>query len=256
MTNNDFLSPEAVASRCIRETHLSLRELQAVTGINKSRLSDLRNEKGRHLSVQEAIRISEALDLPRSVFYPAEQSLTLSAGENTAATRFSQAISSAIQQKVDVFGHLLTTEALEAWYFATGGKLVEMPSITPHLTLFRAPSNDNDLPEVIDIGDRSLTADRVGTEKQRVAAYLGYLNEACPSTIASYRAAANQTQIETYYRRVAFRSADVPFVMHYKTVLMPTTDDGVRFIWNFSKCVSARPASDEELEDPSIPEGV
>ncbi|WP_299686723.1 hypothetical protein [uncultured Tateyamaria sp.] len=255
MTNNNFSSPEATIAYYLKETSQSLRTLEANTGLNKSRLSDLKNQKGKGLLVTEAIILADALGVPRSSLVPLERSLTITSSQSEAAAKLGQAMSSAIKQNVDAFGDLLSTDAVEAWYFSTGGRLVDMPEITPHLLLFKTTNLDSKMPEVLQVGERCLAADRIGTDLARVEKYIGYLSEARPETIECYNRAASENTVQTHYRTVAFRNADVPYILVYKTVLMPVTDVTDRFIWNFSKCVSVRPATAAELADSSIPEG-
>lgn len=254
MIVKEIFSPEAAAAALLKEDKFPLRELSKRTGISKSRLGRMRNKSGS-LTISEAASLSAAFDLPASVFLPSDQSLTLTDQQSVAANTLGAAMSSAINQQIAALGPNLSTDAVESWYFNTQGKLVEMPEITPYLSLMRAPKRGNDLPKAVSIGPRSLTAEKLGTDPRQVDDYIGYLSEASRETLDSYQIVADLNQMQAFYRTVVFPEDETPLLMLYKTVLMPVVEHGEMLIWNFSKKVSARLVSESELEGRSIPLG-
>lgn len=253
------ITPETKAAHLIKEASncgsTNYDELSKSTGISRSKLSRIANGTGR-LYAAELAMLAKAFGLPVADFFGLQHALTLTGAQSAATQKLGKAMRSAIRQTVDSFGDRLSSDEVEAWYFATGGKLVEMPNIASHLTLFSVPRSDAAAPEVMRVGPLSLTADRVGTDPKDVMKYVNYLAERGDTTLMSYHETAERNSLQTFHRKVKFPHAEPePFVLLYKTVLMPVDEGGSRLIWNYSKAISARPATAEELADPSLPEG-
>ncbi|MCP3969443.1 MAG: helix-turn-helix transcriptional regulator [Rhodobacteraceae bacterium] len=149
--------------KIVSTSGLTVRQLSARTGINKSRLSALLNSKAP-LTVPDLQVLGFALGFdPRDLIAPATRfevtnSQTQASLYQQKAADVARQLLTSAKQEYQVQGTPLTIDTMLRWYTRNGGRLTETDQIEQFVTVFPAPEPLDNMLVPDRIGHNALAA--------------------------------------------------------------------------------------------------
>ncbi len=242
------------AWQLLREVFLSsgysLRELETVSGIPKSRLDRILNGKSA-LTVPALQVLAVALDFdPRDVVSLGDRTTIDVLGANNedptirSAEIMLKLLQRAKRQEAGA-GRELTLDRVLGWYHATGGRLENADRILPYLSVFQPMASEDDKLEALYVGSKCLAYESLATtDPAAIRDYVDSLSadtrrEILYSYFSTY--AGQAYQIHSRKVEVSLPGRDRRYELNYATLLLPMTGtNGRDVIVNHSVLVSVR----------------
>jgi len=232
------------------ESNLTIRQLSAICGINKSRLSALLNSKAP-LTVPDLQVLGLALDFdPRDLIpslsgFSIDEHTTAESVLQQKAAKVAKQLFASAERQFEVQGDALTIDTMLRWYLRNGGRLVETDQIDDHIAVFPAPKPLENILIPERIGGNALAARSLNTrDPQQVGHYVASLDADCREDILfSYTVTEKENTWKMFEREVLvdFPNAGPKFSLNYATLLMPVVAaNHDRLIVNFSVLLSTQ----------------
>lgn len=259
--SNDFAAPDLrpQIKEIATASGLTIRQLAASTGINKSRLSALLNSKAP-LSVRDLQMLGFALNFDPREMIPQVQGFEVENGPDPAslydekASHVARQMLAVAEDKYEIHGDELTIDTMLRWYVRNGGRLAETDQIEKYVGIFAAPDPHDNLLFPEHIGPNTLAARSLNTkDPDRVAQYVASLeDEARKDIVFSYVDTGRSQRWQVFEREVVvdFPGAGPRFSLNYATLLMPVVAaNHARLIVNFSVLLSTSILDCPDLAD-------
>ncbi|MEP1522102.1 helix-turn-helix transcriptional regulator [Ascidiaceihabitans sp.] len=258
-------SPEKTVADWIDASSASLRTISAGTGISRSKLSDLTNGKST-LTVSDLSVIASFLGIDPGSIFP--QTVSLKAVDGAyleLGSKLGSAVMENVQARMTRDGHQLSVEDIIAWHEITQGHLYQSAEVRPHLVAVKPVHGDVPRLRILDVGNKSLTWAKVQadanvpvTPKDVEAYFASSIAAPDRSSIWQNYHDAITTQGRIYKDRKLLHWSDnghATITVYFTMLMAGLWHDDEPVVWNFSKEVYSRPATDAELSDLQVGQG-
>jgi DNA-binding Xre family transcriptional regulator len=255
----ELWSPEKTVAGWIENAPQSLRMIEAATGVSRSKLSKLSGGSAT-LTVSDLASICACLGRdPRDVF---QRSMSLDAVDGaytTLGSKLGAAVMDTAEHRAKSGDQSLTIEDVIAWHDVTDGHLYRAEEIRHYMVAFKPVNDITEKLEVVDVGRKSLAWSKVQAAWDAPVRPKD-IEEFVASNIAGQARGAilegyidtHSSQSRQYYdRKLLHMSGNgQALVTSYFTILLAGRwHDDAPVIWNFSKEISTRVASGDELAE-------
>jgi hypothetical protein len=252
-------SPEIVVARWIEDTRHSLRAIEASTGVSRSKLSKLGTGSAT-LTVSDLISVSSFLNRdPRSVFLKNVSLDVVDGAYKDLGSKLGAAVMETVKTRGELSRHQLSIEDVINWHDSTCGHMYRSSDISSHMVAFKPLLDINDELKVVEVGENSLAWSKLksATDGQvypeDVERFLsGSITEPARGSLFQGYIETHLSQGRQYYDRklIHLTNSTQATVTSYFTVLLSGFwHDDAPVIWNFSKEISNRLASEAELAE-------
>jgi len=255
---NDFSAPDIrpQLKEIVANSGLTIRQLSAACGINKSRLSSLLNSKAP-LTVTDlqvlgvALRFNPRDLIPQIDGFEVGSDITPDGVFNEKAAEIATQLLIMAENKYEVQGAELTIDTMLRWYMRNGGRLAETDQIEKYIGVFTAPKPLDNILIPERVGPNALVARSLNTkDPERVSQYISNLDTPSREEIVfSYAQTEKRNRWQIFDRSVCvdFPGAGPRFSLEYASLLMPVVAaNNERLIINYSVLLSTK------LLDPPV----
>ena len=237
-------------TKAIKLSEKSLRELEAESGVSRSKLSSL--GKGGRLYADEIPRLCGALAVGLEELYGeglfskfSVSSDNISLFEDKVERLANQLMNGALSRAKERLGADVDTMDVIRWFQSTDGRLAECDQLLPYFTIFEDLSTPEEPLRAISVGEKSLPRKTLQTrEAAAVTEYAASLEEAARLQITNtyFRASQKRSWIcEPREVEVNFRTVPEPFLLSHATTALPMKDaNGRKLLISFSQFMGAQ----------------
>lgn len=243
-----FQGTNHILREIVRSSGIPLRELEARSGIKKSKLSNILSGKTRPTDV-DIWALSATLDFDAGDLFRDAGRLTV---EPTKEDLDAHASARALQRFISSRRSDVTLEDMLVWHDTCGGRLVNMDKLLPFVAIFYEPDPESGVLDAVTVGQECLAAESLQTrDPSQVIAYMKSLPDKERKELTyTYTQTSRENRFNLFQRNVIvnFPGAGLPYELRYTTALFPVRGaNNHRLVINYSVFLSARTLDQDEL---------